>query len=137
MLCKCGCNRPAPIATKTSKARGWSKGKSKTFINGHNSKSTIKIPTDKRVGMRTVIDETKGDHINSRKWKMLCDCGDVVWVKVHNALVHPLCRSCANIVIGNLHYNPMLSKEDIQEILINTIRIKKGEKYVKAAGISH
>lgn len=36
-LCQCGCGQPAPIATRTTKARGRIKGQPVKFIRGHNS----------------------------------------------------------------------------------------------------
>lgn len=35
-LCECGCGNPAPIAKYDFPERGWIKGQSKRFINGHN-----------------------------------------------------------------------------------------------------
>jgi len=37
-LCECGCGRPAPIATKINKKRGWIKGQPLRFIQGHSIK---------------------------------------------------------------------------------------------------
>ena len=37
-LCECGCGQFAPIAKKTNKKRGWVKGKSLRFIQGHNGR---------------------------------------------------------------------------------------------------
>jgi very-short-patch-repair endonuclease len=36
-FCHCGCSERTMIATKTSTAKGWVKGRPKRFINGHNS----------------------------------------------------------------------------------------------------
>jgi len=37
-LCQCGCGRPAPLAQRTDKKRGYIKGQSVRFIPGHNNK---------------------------------------------------------------------------------------------------
>lgn len=34
-LCECGCGKPAPIATQTSRHWGWTKGQPKRFLKGH------------------------------------------------------------------------------------------------------
>lgn len=36
VLCACGCGRPAPIATSTSRKLGFERGKPRRFIKGHN-----------------------------------------------------------------------------------------------------
>lgn len=37
-LCECGCGLPAPIATYTSRPRGWVKGEPKRYRHGHNGR---------------------------------------------------------------------------------------------------
>lgn len=34
-LCECGCGQPAPIASKTNRAKGYVKGEPMRFVNGH------------------------------------------------------------------------------------------------------
>ena len=43
-LCECGCGKPAPIAKKTRKERGHTKGYPVRFISGHNGSGRIKHP---------------------------------------------------------------------------------------------
>ncbi len=40
-LCECGCGEPAPIATKTNKAKGHVKGHPTRFVNGHHSRRPL------------------------------------------------------------------------------------------------
>lgn len=50
-LCECGCGRPAPLARKTERKRGWVKGQPIRFIQGHNAGSGVPVavqPTDGR-----------------------------------------------------------------------------------------
>lgn len=46
MLCQCGCGEKAPIAERTDKRKGWTKGQPKRYIAGHykpQKKEKIKV----------------------------------------------------------------------------------------------
>lgn len=40
-LCECGCGQPAPIATITSKAKGWIAGQPKKYVHRHRARVVV------------------------------------------------------------------------------------------------
>lgn len=41
-LCMCGCDRPAPLAARTDKRRGWTAGEPKRYVHGHNRRKAVR-----------------------------------------------------------------------------------------------
>lgn len=42
-LCECGCGATAPLATYTSRSRGWTVGQPIRFIHGHNGRGATRV----------------------------------------------------------------------------------------------
>lgn len=47
-LCKCGCGKPAPVASRTNARHGYVKGQQVTFIKGHSRRGVVHSEASKR-----------------------------------------------------------------------------------------
>lgn len=96
VLCQCGCGMPAPIAYRTNRAEGVTRGQPRRFIQGHNLKSRPSKKHGHASGprfsgvyqsWRGMLDRCR--NTNSRSWHLYGGRGIKVcerWLKFENFL---------------------------------------------------
>ena len=90
-LCQCGCGRQTWIATRTSTAKGWTRGEPVRYARGHHPRPHVVRPGE-RYG-RLIVQGAAPHKGPTRAYECQCDCGQVTVVATSNLRAGAV-RSC-------------------------------------------
>jgi hypothetical protein len=85
-LCECGCGQEAPVASRTSAAKGWVKGEPLRFVHGHSTRGKKRPDSAARIAAINRARTRHGHTVNRER--------SPTWISWRN--MHARCADPAN-----------------------------------------